>query len=82
MMSFRFQTGCLMKLHIRIPYCKKNEIVIRKYIDKIREFTNNKIKITYSWITPKIKPLFPIKNKLTHHHNIIYKGSCNCNKSL
>ena len=57
---------------------KKNEILIRKYINKIREFTNNNIKITYSWITSKIKSLFLFKDKFTHHHNIIYKGTCNC----
>ena len=68
----------IVTLPIRIPYCKKNEVLIRKYTNKLREFTNNNIKITYSWITSKIKSLFPIKDKLSHHHNIIYKGTCNC----
>ena len=71
----------IVTLHIRIPYCKKNEILIRKYINKIREFTNNNIKITYSWITSKIKASFPTKDKLTNHYNIIYKGICNGNQS-
>ena len=68
----------IVSLHIKIPYCKKNEIKIKKYINKLREFTNNNIKITYSWITSKIESLYPFKDKLAHHHNIIYKGTCNC----
>ena len=65
-------------VHIKIPFCPKNESVIRKLLDKVESFKSHSIKISYSWLTTKIRTLFPIKDKLTHHHHVIYKVECSC----
>ena len=43
----------IISLYMKIPYCKNIGVVIRKYINKIREFPNNNIKFSYSWIISK-----------------------------
>ena len=65
-----------INVHMKLPFCPKNEKVIRKYLDTNEEFTGFRIKVTYSWITTKVRSLFPIKNKMSHHHHVIYKGVC------
>ena len=67
-----------INVHMKLPFCLKNEKIIRKYLDTVEEFTGFSIKVTYSWITTKARSLFPIKDKLNHHHHVIYKGVCSC----
>ena len=66
------------KLNFKVPYCPKNELYIHKCIDKLNSFTKNVITFSYSWITSKIRTLFPLKGKILHVHNVIYKGECSC----
>ena len=69
------------RLHFKIPYCPKNELYIHKYIDKFNSFTKNFITFSYSWITSKIRTLFPLKDRISHVHNVIYKGECSCGET-
>ena len=62
------------KVHVKIFFCPKNESVIRK----LESFTNHSIKISYSWLTTKIRTLFPINDKLTPSQHVIYKRECYC----
>ena len=41
-------------------------------------FTGDKIKVVYTWKTPKIRSLFKLKDKVNHKSNVIYKGDCSC----
>ena len=66
---------------IKIPFCPKNKSAFIKLLDKVESFTNHSIKISYSWLTTKIRTLFTIKDKLTHHHHIIYKRECSRKKT-
>ena len=67
-----------ISVQIKLPFCPKNAKIIRKYFDFIEEFTGFSIKVTYSWITTKVCSLFPIRDKLNHHHHVIYKEVCSC----
>ena len=66
-------------VHVKIPFCPKNEREIRKFLDKQESYTNFNFRISYFWLISEIRTLFPNKDKLTHHHHVIYKGVCSCN---
>ena len=67
-------------VHIKIPFSPKNESVDKKLLDIVESYTKHSNKISYSWLTLKVRILFLIKDKLTHHHHVIYKGECSCNE--
>ena len=67
-----------INVHIKLSFCPKNEKIIRKYLETIEKFTGFSIKVTYSRITTKARSLFFIKDKLSHHHHVIYKRVCSC----
>ena len=54
---------------------------IRSIVNKLEEFTNNKVKFIYHWKTRKLKSLFPLKDRIKHKANIVYKGTCSCKES-
>ena len=69
------------RTHFKIPFCPKNESCIFKYIKKLNSFTSNQIKFSFSWVTHKIRALFPLKDRNSHVHNVIYKGECSCKET-
>ena len=54
---------------------------MKSMVNKVEEFTNNKVKFIYHWKTRKLKSLFPLKDRIKHKANIIYKGICSCKES-
>lgn len=65
-------------MYVKIPYCEKNENVIRKVVKRIESFTNDEVKVVYTWKTTKLRSMFPMKDKIQHHNMAIYKGICSC----
>ena len=65
----------------QLPFCKTNEQKIKSIVNKLEEFTNNKVKFIYHWKTRKLKSLFTLKDRIKHKANIVYKGICSCNES-
>ena len=66
---------------IEIPYCYRNEKASKRFISKLEEFTQFDFRFRIIWKTRKIKSLFPLKDKITHPSNVIYKGKCTCGKT-
>jgi len=52
------------EVYFRVPFCQKNEKIIRNVVSTLESFTNNKVKFIYFWKTRNIKSLFPLKDKL------------------
>ena len=86
----QFETDCPVaeclqdgkkRIHFKIPFCPKNEFCIFKYIEKLNSFKSNEIKFSFSWVIFKISALFPLKDKNTHVHNVIYKRKCSCKET-
>ena len=59
---------------IKIPYCVKNEMIAKHFLQKLKVFTYNKFAFTIVWQTRKIKTLFKLKDPIKHKANVIYKG--------
>lgn len=68
------------EIFIRIPFCPKNEICINKILKQLEQFCNEKFCFKVIWNTRKIKSLFPVKDKVKHHSNVIYEGKCSCDE--
>ena len=64
-------------VYFQLQFCVTNERKI-KSINKLEEFTNNIVKFIYHWKTRKLKSLFPLKDRIKHKANIVYKGTCSC----
>ena len=64
-------------VYFQLPFCKTNEQKMKSIVNKLEEFTNNKVKFIYHWKTRKLKFLFHLKHKA----NIIYKGIYSCKES-
>ena len=60
---------------IKIPYCEKNEKIAKNFLNKIKELTQNKLRINILWQSKKLKTLFKVKDKIVHQANAIYKGT-------
>ena len=65
----------------QLPFCKTTEQKIKSIANKLEEFTNNKVTFIYHWKTRKLKSLFPLKDRIKHKANIVYKGICSSNES-
>ena len=65
----------------QLPFCKTNEHKIKSIVNKLEEFTNNKVKFVSHWKTGKLKSLFPLKYRIKHKANIIYRGIFSCKAS-
>ena len=68
-------------VYFQLPLGKTNEQIIKWLVKNLEEFTNNTLKFIYHWKTRKAKSLFPLKERVLHKANIIYMGTCSCNKS-
>ena len=65
----------------QLPFCKTNEHKIKSIVNKLEEFTNNKVKFIYYSKTRKLKSLFSLKYRIKHKANIIYRGIFSCKAS-
>ena len=68
-------------VYFQLPFCKTSEQKLKSIVIKLEEFTNNKVKFIYHWKTKKLKSLFPLKDRIKHKANIVYKGICSYNES-
>ena len=65
-------------LRIRLPFCKKNENLMRVFLKKLYSYIGDAFNIFIIWNTSKIRSLFPLKDKNLHPCCIIYQGTCSC----
>ena len=65
-------------LPVNIPFCDKNEIISKRFLEKLNEFTHNRYRTVVMWKTRKVKSLFPLKDKNVHQSCVIYEGECSC----
>ncbi len=63
---------------IELPYCEKNEELSKRFLQKLKLFTNDKIDFAIKWSTKKVKQLFSAKDKNPHPACKIYEGICSC----
>ena len=61
---------------IEIPFCNKNEVTAKRFLTKLKSFTNVEIDFIITWKTTKVKSLFNNKDKNPHPSNVIYEGVC------
>ena len=59
---------------IQIPYCDKNEVASKRFIEKRNKFTNDKYDVRMKQLTRKMKVLFKLKDWYIHLPCKIYKG--------
>ena len=65
----------------QLLFSKTNEQKVKSIVKKLEEFINNKVKFIDHWKTRKLKSLFPLKDRIKHKADIVYKGFCPCNES-
>ena len=61
---------------VRFPYSPANKKFREVFIRKVKNFTNDKVKVIIIWNTRKIQSLFSYKDKVKHHSRVIYRGIC------
>ena len=66
---------------IELPYCPENESLSKRFLQKLKQFTNNDINFTIKWNTKKIRNIFKLKNRNPHPSCVIYEGECSCKAS-
>ena len=64
----------------KLPYCSSNEGDVKRFIDKIKSFTNGKLKFIVLWSTRNIKSLFPLKDRVKHLSCVIFERKCSCGR--
>ncbi|XP_066925101.1 uncharacterized protein [Clytia hemisphaerica] len=63
---------------IEVPFSDTNEQLAKRFIEKLKFFTNDKIDFAIKWATKKVKQLFNSKDKNPHPACKIYEGTCSC----
>ena len=58
---------------IEIPFCESNESLSKRFLEKLRNYTSDKIEFAIKWSTKKVKQLFPVKDKNPHPACKIYQ---------
>lgn len=66
---------------IEVPFSDANEQLSKRFIDKLKLFTNDKIDFAIKWSTKKVKQLFNVKDRNPHPACKIYEGKCSCGKN-
>ena len=66
---------------IEIPFCESNESLSKRFLEKLRKYTSDKIEFAIKWSTKKVKQLFPVKDKNPHPACKIYQGVCTCGQN-
>ena len=68
-------------LLLEIPYCQQKEITSKQFIKKLHQCTGDKYDIAVTWLTKKVKSLFPLEDRNLHPSCKIYKGICSCGET-
>ena len=68
------------KITFKLPYCQRNELEVKRFIDIIESFCEEKWHVVVLWSTRSIKSLFPLKDRVMHRSCVIYEGLCSCGK--
>ena len=68
-------------LLVEIPFCEKNEILLKTFLKKFDAYTNSRFRVSVKWLTKKTKTLFPLKDRNTHPACKVYEGLCSCGVS-
>ena len=61
---------------IHLPFSSSNESFVKRFISKLKYFTNEKCKFNVVWNIRKVQSLFPLKDKVDHYSCVIYRGGC------
>ena len=68
-------------IFVELPYCPQNELVVKWFLPKIYQITNQNFQATIKCITKKAKRLFSLKDKNPYPACQIYKGTCVCDET-
>ena len=63
---------------IEVPFCTKNEVSSKQFMQKFHNFIGSKFDLQIKWITRKTKTLFKLKDKCLHPACKICQGVCSC----
>ena len=66
---------------IDLPFCELNENLAKRFLNKLKVFTNNDIDFAIKWSTKKVKQLFRLKDKNPYPACRIYEGVCSCGEN-
>ena len=66
---------------VEIPFCDSNESLVKRFLRKLKTFTNHEIDFVIAWRTKKVKQLFRLKDRNPHPACKIYEGVCSCAKN-
>ena len=66
---------------IFLPYSPENEVFTKRFISKMKNYTDDMCTFIIIWRTRNIKSLFNVKDKVDHVSNVIYSGECSCGDS-
>ena len=66
---------------IEIPFCDRNETLAKRFLEKLKVFTQDKFELIIKWSTRKVKSLFPLKDKNPYPACKIYQGDCSCGET-
>ena len=67
---------------VEIPFCLENEVIAKKFLNKLRYFINNEYDFRIFWKTKKkVQNLFYNKDRNKHPPCVIYEGVCSCSKN-
>ena len=66
---------------LEITFCESNELLSKRFLTKLKSFTNDKIDFAIKWVTKKVRKLFRVKDKNPHPACKIYEGICSCTKN-
>ncbi len=66
---------------VEIPFCDSNESLVKRFLRKLKTFTNHEIDFVITWRTKKVKQLFRLKDRNPHPACKIYEGVCSCAKN-
>ena len=66
---------------LEIPFCESNELLSKRFLTKLKSFTNDKVDFAIKWVTKQVRQLFRVKDKNPHPACKIYEGICSCMKN-
>ena len=66
---------------VEIPFCDSNEHLVKRFLEKVKDFTGNKVDFGIKWLTKKVKHLFHVKDRNPHQACKIYEGICTCKEN-
>ena len=65
---------------IDVPFCTKNEFMMKHFLEKLNTFTSSNFDFAINWKTKKVRQLFSLKESNPYPACRIYEGQCNqCN---